>query len=223
MFTVESLGAYYVEELSALANKHGAVRVPKSLFKGRTTYALGKLRELGHNVDGRKIRRAKFVVVPRAGDGGRVVLRPDLAGRWNGIVAKKMEALTAPAAPAPEAVVPSVPVAKQTFQKPPAAVRPAPSVETKARKIADAVARVNGDAPSGTTRINLTEPRRFPTGGNYCAICVGSGESVCGEASVSTYRHVKICRVHLKLLQNGARLYARPRKSGGQIMITMKG
>lgn len=210
VFTVTSLGGFYIEELSALANKHGAIRVPKSLFSGRDKnslrYALTELRRRGHAVDGRAQRSSKSILIPKA-SGERVILRPDLKGKLFGKALENLERLTAPPAQQPAAPSPAAQVPQPTHA--------APAVNGSSNgKEAGSKARRKGDT------IRLTAPAQFPTG-NRCFVCVGAGNvTVCGEHSVATYKRVKVCRTHMKLLQAGARLFARTSMTRGAFVLT---
>jgi hypothetical protein len=198
-FVMTSLGSSYIKEASSLANLHGAVRIPKSLFAkrgSRAVYqALMQWRKLGHAVDARAQKKSKSLLIPRAGT-ERVILRKDRVGVWFGSVKNRMEALTRPDAPKQEP-------AKMLQQIPPRIAHGHPHVHTPA---------------AGKTTLKITEPTKFPTG-NKCFVCTGSGQSVCGDTSVATYKGVKVCRVHLNLLQRGAVLYARPKITRGQMLL----
>lgn len=203
-YVVSSLGSFYIKELSKLANEHGKIRVPKALFTkrdhGALTYALGKLRALGHAVDGRSQRKSRSIVIPRATQSGRIILRPDLQGNIFGMSLKKLDELTRPDA---QGVSAHVTQAAQTAPVVTVHV-PQPSEKKKAEVI------------------RLTEPAKFPTG-NKCFICIGNGQSVCGARSDATYKGVKICRQHIRLLNSGACLYARQSMSRGPVLIKKRG
>jgi hypothetical protein len=201
-FTVSSLGTHYIKELSALANKLGAVRVPKSLFKERGKraiyQALMQWRKLGHNVDARAQKKSKSLLIPRAGT-ERVVLRKDRVGVWFGSVKNRMEALTRP-------------------DSQPAPVKPVSLQVTAPPRLAHGHATSAVYEPRKPDSIKIGEPMKFPTG-NRCFVCIGNGQSVCGDTSSFTYKGVKICRVHMNLLRKGAVLYARPKITRGQMLL----